>query len=60
MELVLDRKFKAPNVKIIKFDNFRKVGALGPTQLLLLEITLFSEKASQNRKTIQAKNMIFC
>ena len=46
MELVLDRKFKAPNVKIIKFDNFRKVGALGPTQVLLLEITLFSEKAS--------------
>ena len=46
MKLVLDRKFKAPNVKIIKFDNFRKVGALGPTQLLLLEITLFSEKAS--------------
>ena len=46
MELVLDRKFKAPNVKIIKFDNFRKVRALGPTQLLLLEITLFSKKAS--------------
>ena len=46
MELVLDRKFKALSVKIIKYDNFRKVRALGPRQLLLLEITLFSKKAS--------------
>ena len=31
MEPILDRKFKTPHVKIIKFDNFRKIKALGPS-----------------------------
>ena len=29
MGLILDRKFKTPYVKIIKFDNFRKINGLG-------------------------------
>ena len=31
MEPILDRKFKASLVKIIKFDNYRKIRALGPS-----------------------------
>ena len=37
MEPILDRKFKAPLVKIIKFDNFRKIRALGPGIILETE-----------------------
>ena len=29
MDPILDSKFKTPYVKIIKFDNFRKIKALG-------------------------------
>ena len=31
MEPILDNKFKAPYVKMKKFDNFRKIRALGPS-----------------------------